>query len=88
MTDPLANLGPEHFNEFDPDYADIEVIEPVVVEEPDGFHTRRIVLDEMPVAGFLPAGATTPTASVAWHEEPLPEPIPRTRKVLRWVRTI
>lgn len=64
--------------------AEIEagILEPHFVRVPDGFYTRRVVLDRIEVGMFHP---DDPPTEAEWREEPCR--VPRYRSELRYRRT-
>lgn len=70
---------------FDPDLADIGVIEPEFVDELVGWANEEMLINAemLPIASF---GKEFPDAWVpgAFTRRPLPEPKPIIRRTLRW----
>lgn len=59
---------------------------PEFVRVPDGFFTRRVVLDEPLTAGWTTEAAVMPMRQIAFHYEPCR--IPRYRTEARWVAVL
>jgi hypothetical protein len=75
--------------EFDKDYWEARLIEPMFVVEKMAPYTERIVLDEIPKAGFISevsGGANIPTM-IKYHVEAC-APIPREERRLKWVSDV